>query len=212
MPLRAAAICGLLAPVTFVCGFVFGGLAQPDAYSSVNDDLSDLGALTASSAWLYNQVGANLTGLLLVALALGLWNALGSGLLARLGSVALLVAGAGLFLDGIFRLDCQGIDAGCDNTSWHSSAHKIESGFTAAALFVAPLVLAFAFRRISEWRDLWLPTLFAAPAVVVTSVAVGSWGQGAGNLAATVVWFLWVALVSVRLLRIAEGSRVRTAA
>ena len=126
--------------------------------------------------------------------------------------VALLVAGAGLFLDGIFRLDCQGIDAGCDNTSWHSSAHKIESGFTAAALFVAPLVLAFAFRRISEWRDLWLPTLFAAPAVVVTSVAVGSWGQGAGNLAATVVWFLWVALVSFRLLRIAEGSRVRTAA
>lgn len=212
MPLRAAAICGLLAPVTFVCGFVFGGLAQPDAYSSVNDDLSDLGALTASSAWLYNQVGANLTGLLLVALALGLWNALGSGLLARLGSCALLVAGAGLFLDGIFRLDCQGIDAGCDNTSWHSSAHKIESGFTAAALFVAPLVLAFAVRRIPEWRDLWLPTLFAAPAVVVTSVAVGSWGPGAGNLAATVVWFLWVALVSFRLLRIPEGSRVRTAA
>jgi hypothetical protein len=48
--------------------------------------------------------------------------------------------------------------------------------------------------------------------VVVTSVAVGSWGQGAGNLAATVVWLLWVALVSFRLLRISEGSRVRTAA
>jgi hypothetical membrane protein len=212
VPLRPAAICGLLAPVTFVFGFVVGGLAQPEAYSSVNDDLSDLGALTASSPWLYNQVGANLTGLFLVALGLGLWSALGSGLLARLGSGALLVAGTGLFLDGIFRLDCQGIDAGCDNVSWHSSAHKIESGFTAAGLFIAPLVLAFAFRRIPEWRDLWLPTLLAAPAVVVTSVAVGSWGQGAGNLAATTVWFLWIVLVSVRLLRIAEGSRVRTAA
>ncbi|HWB55504.1 MAG TPA: DUF998 domain-containing protein [Gaiellaceae bacterium] len=212
MPLRAAAICGLLAPVTFVCGFVLGGLAQPEAYSSVDDDLSDLGALTASSPWLYNQVGANLTGLLLVVLALGLWSSLGSGLVARIGSCALLVAGGGLFLDGLFRLDCRGIDAGCDNVSWHSSAHRIESGFTAAALFVAPLVLAFAFRRIREWRDLSLPTLLVAPAVVVTSVAVGSWGQGAGNLAATVVWLLWIALVSFRLLRISEGSRVRTAA
>jgi MFS family permease len=41
--------------------------------------VSDLGALTASSAWIYNQIAANLNGLLIVAFALGLWRALGSG-------------------------------------------------------------------------------------------------------------------------------------
>ena len=64
MPLRLAAILGLAAPLTFVAGILLGDLAQPDAFSPANDDISDLGAVTASSAWLYNQVAANLTGLL----------------------------------------------------------------------------------------------------------------------------------------------------
>ena len=40
-----------------------------------NDDISDLGAITAASPWIYNQVGANLTGILVVLLGLGLWRA-----------------------------------------------------------------------------------------------------------------------------------------
>jgi hypothetical protein len=63
VPLRVAAIGGLLAPVTFVVGLVLGDLAQPDAFSPANDDVSDIGAQTAESAWLYNQVAANLNGL-----------------------------------------------------------------------------------------------------------------------------------------------------
>jgi hypothetical protein len=47
MPLRAAAICGLLAPVTFVGGLLSGDLAQPDGFSPANDDISDIGAQTA---------------------------------------------------------------------------------------------------------------------------------------------------------------------
>jgi hypothetical membrane protein len=55
MPLRAAAICGLLAPVTFVAGLVLGDLAQPDGFSPANDDISDIGAQTADQAWLYTR-------------------------------------------------------------------------------------------------------------------------------------------------------------
>ena len=79
MPLRAAAICGLLAPVTFVAGLELGDFAQPDGFSPANDNISDVGAQTAEQAWLYNQIAANLNGLLIVAFALGLWGALGSG-------------------------------------------------------------------------------------------------------------------------------------
>jgi len=42
MPLRAAAICGLLAPVSFVAGLVLGDFAQPDRFSPANDNISDI--------------------------------------------------------------------------------------------------------------------------------------------------------------------------
>ena len=201
MLLRAAAICGLLAPVSFVAGVVLADVVQPAAFSPVNDDISDLGALTASSPWLYNQVAANLTGILVLGFAVGLWAALGAGFLARVGVLGVAVVGTGIFLDGLFRLDCQGIDAGCDNTSWHSSAHKIESGVTAAALLLTPLVLAFAFRRLPAWRRLWLLTLLATPAVIAAGAAFSAFGPGVASLAGSTVWFLWLALVALHLLR-----------
>ena len=72
MPTRIAAACGLLAPLTYCAGLLFGGLAQPDAFSSADDATSDLGASTASSPWIYNQIGVNLTGILVLIFALGL--------------------------------------------------------------------------------------------------------------------------------------------
>src|SRR5689334_13697531 len=178
MPARIAGACGLLAFVTATVGWVAGSFAQPAAYSFARDDISDLGAITAASPWLYNQVGANLTGLLVAGCALGLWKALSPSVLGRLGAAALLLAGVGSFLDGLFRLDCRGIDAACTNHTWHSHAHKIESGFTAAFTLVAPLLTALAFRRIPSWRGAWAAT-------------------GAG----TVVFCLWVAFVGWWLLR-----------
>jgi hypothetical protein len=215
VPLRLAAICGLLAPVTFVVGLFLGDLSQPGAFSPADDNISDIGAATADHAWLYNQVASNLCGLLILALALGLWRALGTGWLARLGVVGLAVLGVLRFLEGFFRLDCRGIDAGCENDSWQADAHRIESGVAAALLFILP-VLAFAFRRLPEWRDLWLPTLLAVPAVIAVSILFSIIGDGAATRAASIAWFLWLALVAFRLLRIAssgarEGQATRPA-
>jgi hypothetical protein len=47
--------------VTFNIGWIAGGLAQPAAYSVANDDISDLGAVTASSSWI--QTGSAQTSL-----------------------------------------------------------------------------------------------------------------------------------------------------
>ena len=212
MPLRFAAVCGLLASVTFMVGLALGDLAQPDAFSPADDNISDIGAQTAESAWLYNQIASNLCGLLILVFALGLWRALGTSWIARLGAIGLAVLGVLRFLEGFLRLDCRGIDAGCENDSWQADAHGIESGIAAALLFIVPPVLAFAFRRLPEWRDLWLPTLLAVPAVIGISVLFSIIGDGAATRAASVGWFLWLGLIAFRLLRIAEGSRVRTAA
>ena len=210
MPLRAAGVCALAAFFTSAIGWIAGDLAQPAAFSPANDDISDLGAQTASSPWLYNQVGANLTGLLVMAAALGLWRALSADVLGRIGAGALFIAGLGSFLDGLFRLDCQGIDAGCVNDSWHSDAHRWESRFTAAAILLAPLILAVAFRRIPEWRRAWLPSLAAIPAIIVANVIFSALGDGAATRAGTVAWFAWLAYIGVLLIRKAGSGGVRT--
>jgi hypothetical protein len=156
--------------------------------------------MTAASPWIYNQVGANLTGILVILLGLGLWRALSPDLIGRIGAAVLVAEGISTFFDGIFHLDCRGIDAACDNASWHSHAHKIESGFTAAFSLLAPLILSFAFRRNAAWRDSWIPSLLTLPAVFAANVAFSAVGDGAATRAGTVVIFAWIALVSVRLL------------
>ena len=112
------------------------------------------------------------------------------------------------FLEGFLRLDCQGIDTGCDNTSWQADGHGIESGISAALFFIAPPVLAFAFRRLPDWRGLWLPTLLAVPAVIAVSVLFSVIGDGAAVRAASVAWFLWLGLVALWLLQIDRGGTV----
>jgi hypothetical membrane protein len=205
-PARIVGICGLAAFVTFNIGWIAGGLAQPSAYSFANDDISDLGAVTASSSWIYNGIGASLTGLLVVVLALGLWRALRPDVFGRLGAGALFVVGACALLEGLFfHLDCRGIDTGCRNDSWHSHAHKLESDITAVATIAALLILAFAFRRIPAWRDSWLPSLLALPAILLAGIVFSAVGNGASTRAVSVGVFLWIAFVSVRLLQ--KGDR-----
>jgi hypothetical membrane protein len=183
-------------------------LAQPDAYSSADDAISDLGADTASSAWIYNQLGVNLTGVLIMVVGLGLWYALSPSLLGRLGAVAVALAGLTLFLQGFLRLDCRGIDDGCENTSWNADAHSLATGVSAVFIFASPIILAFAFRRLPSWRDAWLPTLAVVPASIAASVLFSILGSGAANRAGAITWLLWIAYIGLQLLR--KGDEVAT--
>jgi hypothetical protein len=97
------------------------------------------------------------------------------------------------------------------NESWHADAHKMESRFTVAAFSLAPLVLAFAFRRSRDWREAWFPSLLEIPAGIAAGVLFSVFGDGAAVRATTFVWFFWAACLGVVLIRKAEGSRVRTA-
>jgi Protein of unknown function (DUF998) len=211
MPLRVAAICGLLTLVPVSVSYIWGALAQPDAYSSADDATSDLGAQTANMAWIHNQIGSNLTGILIILFGLGLWRALSPDVLGRIGAGALILTGLSVFLDGFLRLDCRGIDSGCTNDSWHSAAHKMNSRFLVAVTFAAPIILAFAFRRLPQWRDLWLPTLLFVPVSVAVSVPFSAIGDGASQRAANITVFLWLGLLAWWLLRLADGRTVRPA-
>jgi hypothetical membrane protein len=199
--LRLASLAGLLAFATFNGGWILGDRAQPASFSPSNDDISYLGALTARSAWLYNQMAANTTGALLVVLAVGLWHALAPSRLGRLGAASLTTVGVGMFLDGLFRLDCGPIDHGCRNNSWHAHVHKIESGITVAFTLLSIVLLALAFRRAADWSNAWLPTLAGLPAIFIANVVFSPLGAGAATRAGTVAVLAVYAFLAVSLLR-----------
>jgi hypothetical protein len=204
---RVGGICALLAVLAFTIGSVAGGFAQPSAYSWAKNDLSDLGAVTANSAWLYNQVAANLTAVLIAVVGLALWRALSPDIVGRIGAAGLVATGVSYFFDGIFRLDCRGIDAGCRNVSWHAHAHKTESVISAVLLLGTPFILALAFRRNAEWRGAWLPTLLVTPVALVVGIPFSALGSAAAQRATTWTWFVWLAYLGLRLLRLASPER-----
>ena len=183
--LRVAPAAGLLAFATFCGGWILGDRAQPASFSPSHDDISYLGALTARSAWLYNQLAANAAGVLLVVLAVGV----------------------GMFLDGLFRLDCRPIDRACSNDSWHAHAHKIDSGITVAFTFLSIVLLAIAFRRAAGWTDAWLPTIAGIPAVFIANIVFSPLGAGAATRAGTVAVLGVYAFLAARLFR--HGSQLR---
>ena len=205
--LRISALCGLLAPVAFTLGWFLGGLAQSARFSFVQDDVSDLGALTANRAWLYNQIGGNLTGLLVVVFAIGLWRVLRAERMARVGIVALAVSGVGQFLDGVFRLDCAKFDRGCHDrlASWHGLAHAVETVVTFVSLFVAMFAFWVAFRRLPAWADLAVSSLVAGIVTLAALVGLDSVGAGLAVLVASSIFYVWVALLAHRVLILARG-------
>jgi hypothetical protein len=103
-------------------------------------------------------------------------------------------------------LTAKGIDVGCENESWHADAHKIEGRFTTAGIVAAPIILAFAFRRLPEWRDTWIPTLATIPASIAAGVLFSGLGDGAATRATAAAWFVWLAFVAFQLLRKGERS------
>jgi hypothetical protein len=204
--LRVAAVCGLLAGPILVVFWIVAVLAQPRAFSFVNHASSDLGADTANSPWIANQLGSNLPGLLLVVFAVGLWYWVGDHHSARLGSILVAVVGVGAFFSGFLRLDCRQIDPGCDDTSWQAVGHNINGGITVLALVLAPFVLARAFKLAPSWHDRWLPTLGAGIGTVAAAIGAEAIGEGIGQFLALSLWFAWIALLALRMLRLSRST------
>jgi hypothetical membrane protein len=205
----AGAFCGLLAGPVLIAASWVATLAQPDEFSWINNPTSDLGADTADARWVSNQLGSNLSGILVIIFAVALSQMLGRHWSARIGTALVGGVGACLFLTGIFTLDCQEIDARCENTSWQAASHLTVAGVTVLALFVSPLVVGRAVRFSEGWQDLRVPSLIFGALAVVASIVASAGGEGLGSYVAVIVWFVWVSVLAVRMLRLAGATSGR---
>lgn len=121
---EAAAVCGMLAGPVLLVGSVAATLAQPDEFSFIEHATSDLGAETANAPWISNQLTSNLPGLLVAVFSVGLWHMLGRHRSARIRTFLIGLVGVGLFLTGIFTVDCREIDAGCSSNDVSRRARR----------------------------------------------------------------------------------------
>ena len=97
-------------PIAFTIAWIVAEVLQ-DGYSLRQDYISELAALDARHAWIM-ITGFLWLGAGTVALGIGLAGAL-EGMLARIGSILVALAGVGIIVAGLARVDCRSRLAVC---------------------------------------------------------------------------------------------------
>jgi hypothetical protein len=173
------------AQLLFVGGFLVLGMIEGHGFSAARHDISDLGALTAHHVGAWTVVLA-VSGAITVAFALGVLRPLLGGVGPWL--VALSLPALDNLGDVFFRLDCRAADPGCDTSaaisSWHGKAHIVVFAIALIPTIAAPFVIAARMRGRDGWRVWARPTRT----------------------------FGWVALATLVLSGVAQGSSVQGAA
>ena len=170
------------AQLLFVTGFLLAGLVQPRPYSARDDDISDLGALTAHHPWveLAPSLVAGAATIAFAVLVLGpLVGGLGPWLLA------LSLMGLDNVSDAFFRLDCGRDVRGCTESlrtaSWHAQLHEVIGLVSALATVAAFALLARRFRELPGWQDLAAPAHLFAAAFAAGLLAYAALAEHAGG-------------------------------
>jgi hypothetical membrane protein len=208
---RLAAAAGLLSAVVMTVGWIVAGLLQSSSYSWTAQEISDLGALTAQHAWVWN-LADSLSGVLLTVFAVGVFWLMGSSRSGRIGAVLIGVVGLGSLLDGLVREDCPlSTSPACQRLqdgpglSWHHQAHDIESVIVFTAMLIAPFVLARAFTQIDGLRDLSAYSRVTGIALVAATAAYlplyGNDGGGIAQRAIALLFMAWIAALAWFVLR-----------
>jgi hypothetical protein len=199
----------------WVGGLLFAGAVwfaarELPGYEHARHPVGLLGVAAAPSALVFNLVAYGTAGLAVAGFALALEAELmrrGLGRITRLATGMLLIAGLAFAAQGLLPLDPQDLDGSLSRR--HAVAHAIallawlpSTALFALALWRAPALrgmawlaaaFALALGGLLVWpATLWLPGWAASP----------GWAQRLLLLA----WFLWPALLAVRLLR---GDAVR---
>lgn len=207
---RLGALAGIAGALLITCGWIVAGLVQGNRYSWSSQEISDLGALTAQHAWVWN-LADSLSGFLILVFAVGLFPLVRSSRAGRIGAVLIGVVGAGGVIDGILREDCPlSTSAACQRLqdgpglSWHHQAHDIESVLVVVAMLAAPFALAKAMRRVEDLAGLRTCTLVIGAALVAVTVAYlllyGNPGAGIAQRLLAFLFMAWIAILSIAVL------------
>jgi hypothetical membrane protein len=209
---RALLACGAVGAPLFVVVLLIEGATRP-GYSPMRHPGSLLSLGDRGWVQITNFL---VTGLLMLAFAVGLRRALDSGPGSRWGPVLLAGFGSGLLAAGVFVADPllgypPGTPSSPDaNVSWHGTLHNFAGLVAFASLSAACFVLARRFAAQSTGRGWAVYCAVTGVAIVACFVAASAaFSQQVNALAelgglfqraAIVLGWGWVALLATRLL------------
>ena len=155
---RLLALGGVLGPLVFFSVFTIAGLLTP-GYSPWREPISNLGA-EGPSRWIQNG-NFVLSGLLLIAFALGFWQTMGAVLAKQrliASTILLLLTGTGLAVASVFPTDLPGFPP----VDLHGAVHVSLFFLVFGSLFATLLLVGGPLRKNALWRTIgWYTTLTA---------------------------------------------------
>ena len=200
---------GVIGAVLFVVAFLVEGAIRPD-YDPARVFVSQLSL--GDQGWL--QV-ANfvVSGLLIVAFAVGLRRVIASGPASRWGPVAVGFVGLGLVISGIFVTDpALGYPPGTPpgltpSPSGHGMVHLLGALFVFGGLPIACFIFARRFRAAGDrgWSLYSIASGVGMLAVFVAANAGANGAAGLGDVAGLLqrvsiaIGFAWIAVLAGRL-------------
>ncbi len=201
---RVLLFCGLIAGPFYIVVGLIQALTRP-GFDIMRHDLSLLA--NGDLGWI-QIINLVLTGLLVIAFAAGVRQALHAGRGRTWGPILLGVYGLGLIGAGFFTADPAfgfppGTPADAHAISWHGLLHIITAGIGFLALIAACFVLAsrFASRRQRGWAAYSLATgvIFFAAFVGIAMGSGQSWSVIGFWIGVVVAW-VWISAMAVKLL------------
>lgn len=155
--LKFLALGGVIGPILFTVTTLICSDLRP-GYSHIHHFISELGATGTPDASLMNWMGFIPSGILISSFGLSLTLILPKKILARSGSVLLMIFGLGMTIVGFFSCD-----AGCPREgSLENNIHDQISGPIFLCAILGILLLGVTFRRLPCWKKLWLYSIISA--------------------------------------------------
>ncbi len=206
--------CGALGGFGFIAVFVIAGAVRPH-YDALYNPVS---ALSLSGGGWVQIANFVVTGLLMLACALGLRRALFPGRGATWGPILIGIYGLGLVGAGVFVTDPgfgypPGAPSGVPATaSWHGNMHTLVSLVVFVSVSIACFVFARRFSaqpRSRTWAVYSFLTGLVVPACIVAS-SVAWFSGGPGGLFQRVsisAGWIWVGLLAIRTILTLRSQR-----
>lgn len=196
-------LCGMIAGPFYIIVSLVQALSRP-GFDLLRHDLSLLA--NGSLGWI-QMANLILSGLLVLAFALGMRQVLRTSRGGAWGPLLVGVYGVGLIGAGIFTADPAfgfppGTPAAANAMSWHGLLHFITAGIGFLALIVACIVVArrFASQGQKGWAiySVGSGLLFFAAFVGVATGSGQSWSVIGFWIGVLCIW-TWILLLAVRL-------------
>ena len=206
--MRILALGGVAGPALFASVVVLCAALRPE-YSHITQVMSELGETGGLHAPLMNAAGFVPSGLLFMAFGGSLAMLVPRTRASVVGALLVVLFGAGITAAGTFSCDF-----GCprQGLSREATVHIIVSVIAFVSAVAACAVWAFVFRRLNEWRSLWI---YSASSAAVAFVLLLIFNASAESRAFTGVWqrlflgtlYLWCAVVGVYAFRSSPARR-----